>query len=354
MTPFWIFDGSTWLTTGFGFSIGRSERKKISSLALCALLYTLCLPVSAQQPARIARVGYISGTGSASNPGPYVEALRQGLRDLGYVEGKNFEIEFRGAEGKPDRMPSLVTELVQLKVDVLVVPTAAGAIHAAKQATKTIPIVMVTLLDPVATGLVDSLAHPGGNITGLATLQRDLSGKRLELLKEVVPRLSRVGVLRNPDEESAVIGFKDYEAAARALKIQLQSLEARGSNPDLEGAFREAVKGRANALVTITNSPFFRNSKRITDLALKNRLPSMYEGDTWVEAGGLMSYSANDLELFRRAAIYVDKILKGAKPADLPVEQPTKFEFVINLKTAKALNLTIPQSVLFRADRVIR
>ena len=166
------------------FRLEDPSVKKISSLALCALLYTLCLPVSAQQPARI---GYISGTGSASDPGPYVEALRQGLRDLGYVEGKNFEIEFRGAEGKPDRMPSLVTELVQLKVDVLVVPTAAGAIHAAKQATKTIPIVMVTLLDPVATGLVDSLAHPGGNITGLATLQRDLSGKRLELLKEVVP-----------------------------------------------------------------------------------------------------------------------------------------------------------------------
>jgi len=351
MIPFSIFDGSTWLTTGFGFSIGRSERKKISSLALCALLYTLCLPVSAQQPARI---GYISGTGSASNPGPYVEALRQGLRELGYVEGKNFEIEFRGAEGKPDRMPSLVNELVQLKVDVLVVPTAAGAIHAAKQATKSIPIVMVTLLDPVATGLVDSLAHPGGNITGLATLQRDLSGKRLELLKEVVPRLSRVGVLRNPDEESAVIGFKDYEAAARALKIQLQSLDVRGANPDLEGAFREAIKGRANAVVTITNSPLFRNSKKVTELALKNRLPSMYEGTTWVDNGGLMSYSANDLELFRRAAIYVDKILKGAKPADLPVEQPTKFEFVINLKTAKALNLTIPQSVLFRADRVIR
>ena len=255
-------------------------------LVLATILLTTASLADAQQAAKIPRIGYISGTGNASNPGPYVEALRQGLRDLGYVEGKNFEIEFRGAEGKPDRMPSLVTELVQLKVDVLVVPTAAGAIHAAKQATKTIPIVMVTLLDPVATGLVDSLAHPGGNITGLATLQRDLSGKRLELLKEVVPRLSRVGVLRNPDEESAVIGFKDYEAAARALKIQLQSLEVRGSNPDLEGAFREAVKGRANAVVTITNSPLFRNSKKVTDLALKNRLPSMYEGDTWVEAAG--------------------------------------------------------------------
>jgi putative ABC transport system substrate-binding protein len=213
---------------------------------------------------------------------------------------------------------------------------------------------MVTLLDPVATGLVDSLAHPGGNITGLATLQRDLSGKRLELLTEVVPRLSRVGVLRNPDEQTGAIGFKDYEAAARALKIRLQSLDARGPNPDLARAFLEAVKGGANAVITITNGPLFRNSKRISDLALKNRLPSMYEGSTWVEAGGLMSYSANDLELFRLAAIYVDKILKGAKPADLPVEQPTKFEFVINLKTAKALNLTIPQTVLFRADKVIK
>ena len=231
-------------------------------LVLATILLTTASLADAQQAAKIPRIGYISGTGNASNPGPYVEALRQGLRDLGYVEGKNFVIEFRGAEGKADRMPSLVTELVQLKVDVLVVPTAAGAIHAAKQATKTIPIVMVTLLDPVATGLVDSLAHPGGNITGLATLQRDLSGKRLELLKEVVPRISRVGVLRNPDEESAVIGFKEYEAAARALKIQLQSLEVRGPNPDFEGAFQAAVKGRANAVITITNSPLFRNSKR--------------------------------------------------------------------------------------------
>ena len=323
-------------------------------MVLATILLTTASLADAQQAAKIPGIGYISGTGNASNPGPYVEALRQGLRDLGYVEGKNFEIEFRGAEGKADRMPSLVTELVQLKVDVLVVPTAAGAIHAAKQATKTIPIVMVTLLDPVATGLVDSLAHPGGNITGLATLQRDLSGKRLELLKEVVPRLSRVGVLRNPDEPTGAKGFRDYEAAARALKIRLQSLEVRGANPDLAGAFREAVKEHANAIITITNNPLFRNLKTITGLALKNRLPSMYEGSAWVEGGGLMSYSANDLELFRRAAIYVDKILKGAKPADLPVEQPTKFEFVINLKTAKALNLTIPQSVLFRADKVIK
>ena len=329
-------------------------RKNVFRFALWALLFALGIPAEAQQPVKIPRIGYISGTGDASNQGPYVDALRQGLRDLGYVEGKNFVIEYRGAEGKGDTVPSLVNELVQLKVDVLVVPTAAGAIRAAKQATKTIPIVMVTLVDPVATGLVDSLARPGGNITGLATLQRDLSGKRLELLTEVVPRLSRVGVLRNPDEQTIAIGYKDYEAAARALKIRLQSLDVRGSNPDFAGAFREAVKGRVNALVTMTNSPLFRNSKTIADLALKNRLPSMYEGSTWVEVGGLMSYSANDLDLFRRAAAYVDKILKGAKPGDLPIEQPTKFEFVINLKTAKQIGLTIPQKVLVRADKVIR
>jgi putative ABC transport system substrate-binding protein len=328
------------------------NKKKTFGFALGALLLALSLPAYAQQPGRVPRIGYVSGAGNISNPGPYVEALRQGLRDLGYVEGKNFAIEYRGAGGKPDRMPSLVTELVQFKVDVLVVPTA-GAVRAAKRATKTIPVVMVTQVDPVAAGLVDSLARPGGNITGLATLQRDLSGKRLELLAEVVPRLSRVGILRNPDDETA-IGFKDYEAAALALKIRLQSLNARGSDPDLEGAFREAVKGRANAVITITNSPLLRNSKRIANLALKNRLPSMYEGSTWVEAGGLMSYSANDLELFRRAATYVDKILKGAKPADLPVEQPTKFELTINLKTAKQIGLTIPQKVLVRADRVIK
>ena len=307
----------------------------------------------AQQPAKIPRIGYVSGSGSASDQGPYVEALRQGLRDLGYIEGKHFVIEYRGAEGKPDRMPSLATELIQLKVDVLVLPTSATVLTA-KQATKTIPIVMVTQVDPVATGLVDSLARPGGNVTGIASLQRELSGKRLELLAEVVPRLTRVGVLRNPDERATAIGFDYYEAVARPLKIKLQSLDARGPNPDLDGAFREAAKWRANAVITITTNALFRNSKRIADLALKNRLPSLYEGSTWVDNGGLMSYSANDIELFRRAASFVDKILKGAKPADLPVEQPTKFEFAINLKTANALNLTLPQSVLFRADKVIK
>jgi putative ABC transport system substrate-binding protein len=323
----------------------------VLSTLLVVVLLAFAVIAEAQPQAKIPRIGYVSGTGDSSNPGPYVEALRQGLRDLGYIEGKNFVIEYRGAEGKLDRFPSLVTELVQLKVDVLVVPT--GAVRAAKQATKTIPVVMVTQLDPVAAGLVDSLAHPGGNITGLATLQRDLSGKRLELLAEVVPRISRVGILRGDGSMSA-IGFKEYEAAARALKIQLQSLEERDPNPDFEAAFQSAAKGRTSALITVTNANLFRNQKRIADLAIKNRLPSMYEGSTWVESGGLMSYSTNDLEVYRRAATYVDKILKGVKPADLPVEQPTKFEFVINLKTAKQIGLTIPPNVLARTDKMIR
>ena len=242
----------------------------------------------AQPSGKIPRIGYLSGTGDASNQGPYVAALRQGLRDLGYIEGKNYAIEFRGAGGKAEPVPSLVAELIQLKVDVLVLPLAS-AIRAAKQATKTIPIVMVTQVDPVATGLVDSLAHPGGNITGLTTLQRELSGKRLELLAEVVPRLARVGILRDAEEAVSVAGFNEYGVAARALKLQLQSLEVRGPNPDLEGAFQAARKGNARAVITITNNPLFRNAKRITDLAIKNRLPSMFEGSSWVETGGLMS-----------------------------------------------------------------
>ena len=313
----------------------------------------LLLPVHslfAQQPAKIPRIGYVSGTGTLSNPGPYVEALRQGLRDLGYVEGKSIVIEYRGAEGKLDRITSLVNELVQLKVDVLVVPILSAA-RAAKQATKTIPIVMVTG-DPVAAGIVDSLARPGGNLTGFATLNPNLSGKRLDLLKEVVPQLSRVGVLWVPDDPSTT--FEEYKAAALALKVQFQSLEVHGPNPDLERAFQTAAKRRVNALITVTSAPLFLQRKRVADLAIKNRLPTLYQGSAWVESGGLMSYSTDDLAIYRRAATYVDKILKGTKPADLPVEQPTKFEFVINLKTAKQIGLNIPQSVLFRADRVIR
>jgi putative ABC transport system substrate-binding protein len=328
-------------------------KAKILVYALPALILANIHLVEAQQPAKIPRIGWVSGSGDRNTPGPQVEAFRQGLRDLGYVEGKNMVVEYRYAEGRMDLIPSLVAELVQLKVDVLVSPTGP-AILAAKQATKTIPIVMVVVLDPVARGIVDSLARPGGNITGVSTLNRELSGKRLELLKEVVPEISRVGVLRYSDAPFAGISFKEYESVAPALKIQLQSLEVRGPNPDLEGAFQAAVKGRANALITVRSSVLNRYPKRIADLAIKNRLPSMYEQSQYVEAGGLMSYSTNDAESFKRAAVYVDKILKGTKPTDLPVEQPTKFEFIINLKTAKQIGLTIPQSVLFRADKVIK
>ena len=306
-----------------------------------------------QKPLKAPRIGYVSGTGDPSNPGPYVEALRQGLRDLGYIDGKNIAIEYRGAEGKLERIPNIINELVNLEVDVLVVPIRS-AIFAAKHATKTIPIIMVTGVDPVATGMIDSLARPGGNITGVSTLNRELIGKRLELLTELIPKLSRVGVLQNQDEPDRSDTFKEHETAGRSLNIQVQSLGVRGQNPDIEGAFKAAVRGRVNALITVTSAPLFVQRKRIADLAIKNRLPSMYQGRDWIEAGGLMSYSTSDLEAFRRAAYYVDKILKGTKPADLPVEQATKFELVINLKTAKALGLTIPPLVFMRADKVIK
>jgi putative ABC transport system substrate-binding protein len=322
------------------------------------LLPTVLLPsislVEAQQQAKVHRVGYVSDSGDPSSPGPQVEAFRQGLRDLGYDEGKNILVEYRYGEGKSGRYPGFVAELVKLKVDVLVV-RALPSIEAAKQATKTIPIVMVTTQDPVATGLIANLAHPGGNITGITTLQRELSGKRLELLKEAVPRIARVAALSNAEQLSSDLpDFKAYETAARALNIQLQPLGVRGPNPDFNAAFQAATKGRANALMTISGSLLNRYTKQIADFGVKYRLPSMHEGSRYVEAGGLMSYSSSEIESFKRAATYVDKILKGAKPADLPVEQPTKFEFVINLKTAKQIGLTIPPNMLVRADKVIR
>jgi putative tryptophan/tyrosine transport system substrate-binding protein len=327
--------------------------KNVISLMLGAILLVVGSSANAQLPGKIYRIGYISGTGSPSDPGPYVEALRQGLRDLGWIDGKNLNIEYRGAEGKLDRIPSLVSELVESKVDLMVLVTLSS-IRAAKQITNTIPIVVVTGVDPVATELVSSLARPGGNITGLTTLSRDLNGKRLELFTEAIPKAARVAVLRNPDEQTAVIVFNEYEATARALKIHLQSLDVRDPDLDLERAFQTALKARTNALLTVTSAPLFLQRKRIAELAIKNRLPSMYQGSAWVEDGGLMSYSINDLEAFRRAATYVDKILKGTKPGDIPIEQPTKFELVINLKTAKQIGLTIPQRVLLKADRVIK
>src|SRR5262245_202843 len=322
----------------------------VPSILVAAILLAVAL-IAQAQPNKIPRIGYLSGAGDPSNPGPNVEAFRRGLQELGYIEGKNILVEYHYIEGKRDRIPGLVAELVQLKVDVLVSPNLP-AIRAAKQATKTIPIVMVINWDPVAEGLIDSLARPGGNITGLSRLTRDLSGKRLELLKEVVPGISRVGVL--DDADAQIKAFKDYQAAGRALKIQLQSLEIRGPNPDLEGAFQAAVKLRIRALIATQITVLLPYTEKIADLAIKNRLPLMFETGSSVEAGGLMSYAASDADLFRRAAIYVDKILKGAKPAELPVEQPTKFELVINLKTAKQIGLTIPPNVLARADKVIK
>ena len=323
------------------------------SILVAAMLFALCVSAQAQQPTKIPRIGYVSGTGNATDQGPYVEALRQGLRDLGHVEGQTFVIEYRGAEGQIERVPSLVGELIKLKVDLLVAPTPI-AIRAAKQATKTIPIVMVSGIDPVASGVVESLARPGGNLTGIFTLTQDLNGKRLELLKEVVPQLSRVGILLDRGSPSSTANFKEYEDAARVLKIKTQSLEVDGPKPDLEPIFKTAAKLRIAGLITITNANIFMQQKRLAELAIKNRLPSMFQGSTWVDSGGLMSYSTDEFGAFRCAATHVDKILKGTKPANLPVEQTTKFEFVLNLKTARQIGLNIPQSVLFRADRVIK
>ncbi|PYK49290.1 MAG: ABC transporter substrate-binding protein [Verrucomicrobia bacterium] len=323
--------------------------KRTFPLAVVILLLALSFPARAQQPNKVPRIGFVTGSGDPNKPGALVEAFQQGLRDLGYVEGKNILVEYRYIEGKRDRISGLVAELVQLKVDVFVSPTQS-VILAAKQATRTIPIVMAINGNPVTLGLVDSLARPGGNITGLTSLNRELSGKRLELFNEVVPRISRVGILTDATSTTgSSTGLEEYEAAARAIKMPLQSLKVRGPSPDLEDVFRAAVKARVSALISVRAGVLLPYTKTIADLAIKNRLPLMFEGSGLVE-----SYSPNDTEFHRRAATYVDKILKGAKPADLPVEQPMKFEFVINLKTAKQIGLTIPQTVLYRADRVIK
>jgi putative ABC transport system substrate-binding protein len=329
------------------------ESSKHLCFTLCILFLAFSVPVNAQEPTKIARVGFLSSTGDVRNPGPSVEAFRQGLRNLGYVEQKNILVEYRYAEGKQERLPELVAELVNLEVDVLVL-TALTAVRAAKEATKTIPIVMVILSDPVTTGLVESLARPGGNITGISRLTRELAGKRLELLLESVPGVSRIGVIWGGDAPGAASALQKYETAARALHLEIQSLPIKGSKPDLENRFRTAVKDRLGALVIINNSLVRRYSKQIAELAIKNRLASMCEGSDYIDAGGLISYSANDADNYSRAAVYVDKILRGAKPANLPVEQPTKFDLIINLKTAKQIGLTIPPTILARADRVIK
>ena len=316
------------------------------------LLLTTVPPAVAQQAAKIPRIGYVAASGP-EGASAHRRIFRQGLRDLGYIEGKNIHVESRYLNGMSDRSPNVVAELLQLKVDVLV-STSPIVIADTKRATTTVPVVMITVVDPVASGLIDSLARPGGNVTGITRLTRDLSGKRLELLKEAVPSILRVGILGVEDSSSTKTALKEYQATATALKLQLQSMEVSGPKPDFERVFRDAAKGRVNAFIAARHGLLIRYEKQIADLAIKHRLPSMFEATDTAEAGALMSYSASDVESFRRAAVFVDKILKGAKPADLPVEQPMKFEFVINLKTAKQIGLTIPPNVLARADKVIR
>ncbi len=305
----------------------------------------------AQQPAKVPRIGFLATTPLSANLAR-IEAFRQGLRELSYVEGKNIVIEWRSAEGKADRLPALLDELVRLKVDVIVTAGPATT-RAAKEATSTIPIVMAQVGDPVGSGFVASLARPGGNITGLSTLAPELSGKRLELLKEVVPRLARVAVFGTSTNPDTAQSLKEIELAAGAFKVQLQYLDVLDPK-DIETAFRAASKGRAGAVLMLGNPVATSQRTQITDLAVKNRLPAIYDRPEFVEDGGLMTYGVSQNDLFRRAATYVDKILKGRKPADLPVEQPTKFELIINLKAAKQIGLTIPPSVLARADKVIK
>ncbi|MDP2602290.1 MAG: ABC transporter substrate-binding protein [Deltaproteobacteria bacterium] len=324
--------------------------KKVLSLALCATLFALCVPTEAQQPARIPRIGILI-VPSASIFSARVEAFRRRLRELGYVEGKNIVIEYRYAEGKRERLPDLAAELVRLEVDVIVTTGAANS--AAKKASATIPIVFSAASDPVGTELVSSLARPGGNITGLSIMAPDLDGKRLELLKEAFPKVARVGFLWEPSASRGNLPLTEMEAAAKSLGVKLLSLPVR-SLDDFESAFARAKRDGAQALITTPGLLVNTQQRQVLDFAAKNRLPAMYPESEFVEAGGLMSYGSNQADLWRRAADFVDKILKGTKPADIPVEQPTKFEFIVNLNAAKQIGVTIPPNVLVRADRVIR
>jgi len=315
-------------------------------------LLAIPLVAEAQPKAGVPRIGYL-GNSSPSLESDLVDAFRQGLGEFGYTEGQNITIEYRWAEGKYDRFPDLVADLVRLKVDVIVTAGTPGAL-AAKQATKTIPIVMAVAGDAVGAGLVASLARPGGNVTGSTTIVQELEGKRLELLREVVPRLSRVAVLWNPANPVSPIILKQTQLAAPALRLRLEPIVGVSGVRELEGAFATISRVRPDALILLADRFLLAERTRIVEFAAKRRLPTMYPYREMVKAGGLMSYSPSYPDLFRRAATYVDKILKGAKPGDLPVQQPTKYESVINLKTAKALGLTIPQSLLQRADEVIQ
>jgi putative tryptophan/tyrosine transport system substrate-binding protein len=324
-------------------------RRNVISVTLGTLFFALCASAQAQQPRKIPRIGYLGGTSLAAR----TAAFQQGLRELDYVEGKNIVIEYRYTEGKIDRYPVLAAELVRLKVDVIV-SAGSTATRAMKEATSTIPIVMSQDSDPVGNGFVASLARPGGNITGLSTLAPEIRGKQLELLKEIVSRLSRVAVFETSTQPGNAQALKEVDLVAAAFGVKLQYLDVLGPK-DFETAFRAAGKGRADAvLMMVPGRVGIPRRKEIADLAVKSRLPAIYPQSEYVTAGGLTSYGVSEADLDRRAATYVDKILKGRKPADLPVEQPIKFEFIINLKAAKQIGLTIPPAVLGRADRVIR
>ena len=330
----------------------KDMKRKIIGLELCALLFALCFSAEAQQPTKIPQIGFLFVSSLSSNSAR-IEAFHQGLRDLGYIEGKNIAIEWRSAEGRPDRVPALAAELARLKTD-LIVTAGPAATRPAKDATVTIPIVMAQDTDPVGNGFVTSLARPGGNITGLSNLAPEIGGKQLEILKEIVPKLSRVALLGTSSTNPAnAQQLREIERAAGAFKVQLQHLVVL-SPKDIETAFRGATKGQADALLVQQGSIFNSHRTQIVKLAVKSRLPAIYSHSQYVIDGGLMTYGASLPDLDRRAATYVDKILKGSKPADLPVEQPTKFELIINLKAAKQIGLTIPPNVLARADKVIK
>jgi putative ABC transport system substrate-binding protein len=331
---------------------GKNMKTKIPVLTLCAILFGLCVTAEAQQPAKIFRIGYLD-TSTASSMAVFLEAFRQELSKLGWIEGKNITIEYRFAEQKPEPMPELAADLVRLKVDLIVTPGGPTPL-AAKKATSTIPIVMVGFADPVGAGLVASLARPGGNVTGLSNLGTELNTKRLEILKDAVPKLTRVGLLRSAAGVATDLQLKELRPAAVALKLKLEEIETQPDAKSLESAFQTAKQKQVGAIMTTYGRRFGAERKRIVELSGKYRLPAIYPEKEFVDEGGLMSYGADLTDLYRRAAVYVDKILKAAKPADLPVQQATKFEFVINLKAAKEIGLTIPPDVLARANILLK
>ncbi len=332
---------------GFEFWLIESGESKSFGLTLCTLFFALC-SIGNAQPTKVAKIGWLGEGGAGSGR----EFFRQALADLGYLEGKNLTIEYRYSEGRSDRLPALADELIKLKVDVLV--TASGSVaRVLKNATRTIPVVFLSVSDPVAIGLVDSLPRPGGNITGFSIISSVLAGKRLELLKEIIPKLSRVAVLWNPNDSGSTQAWKESQLPARELGLQLHSMEVRSAE-QFDSAFKEAIRAQATA-VTVAQYPLAAsNQKHMADLAAKSGLPAIYPRGDYAASGGMMSYGHDRVEPYRRGASMVDKILKGAKPAEIPVEQPTKFELVVNLKAAKQIGVIIPPQVLARADKVIK